>query len=141
MDGVAAIRLLLAAEPAVTAMVPATAGPGEQTRMSADPLPVDVELPALSLETISTVQRNLPAPGATRFVTERVQVTGHARNYRELRMLMKAVMTACADKRPEVAGLSNVSVQADGAGPQGISATTSARAMSQDFRVHYNEER
>jgi hypothetical protein len=140
MDGVAVIRQLLAADAAVTAMVPATS-PGGQSRMSADPLAQGVDLPAISLEEISAVDRNIPAPGATRFVTARIQVTGHARNYPELRALMKAIKNACADQRPTVTGLTNVVVLTDGTGPQGISAVTNARTQTQDFKVTYNEER
>lgn len=134
MDGVAAIRQLLLAEAAVTDLAPAA-------RISADPLPVGVALPAISIEEISAVPRNLPSPGATRFVSARIQVTGHAAGYPQLRALMRAIRSACADKRPEVDGLTNVTVHLEGTGPQGISTVTQARAQAQDFRVMFNEER
>lgn len=141
MDGVAAIRQLLVASPEVTDLVPASGAPGAMSRISADVLAEGVQLPAISIEEISAVDRNIPNPGLTRFVTARIQVTGHARSYPELRQLMKAIKRACADQQPEVAGLVNVAVHTSGTGPQGISGVTQARAQTQDFQVTYNEER
>lgn len=137
MDGTHAIRKLLAEDDAVTALVPANAVP---SRMSAEDLAQGVELPAISIEWISSVDRNLPRPGTDRRVTDRIQVTGHAKNYTALGGLMRAVKKACADKQFDMTGLRDVVVRTAGAGPQGISLTTNARAQTRDFMVSYIEE-
>ena len=72
MNGVIAVRSLLVADARVTALAPVA-------RIVAGMLPQGTDLPAISLMSVSSVDRNVPAPGAKRRVTERVQVTVLAR--------------------------------------------------------------
>lgn len=132
MDGVAAIRLLLTNDGAVTALVPAS-------RISAGDLPQGVTLPAISIDHISGVDRNIPAPGATRHVTERVQVTSFAATYPALKTLQRAIKAACADTMPTVSGISAVVVHTDGQGPDFRDESNSIRMGTQDFRVSYTQ--
>lgn len=135
MDGVAAVRSVLAADAALIALVPAA-------RIIAGPLGLNAVLPAISLESISKVDMNLPSPGATRFVRERVQVTVHAKNYLSQKAILRAVRHAAADKLyPEVPGISGVTIHTESAGPDFMSEDASIWMGSQDMMVKYTEER
>lgn len=134
MDGVAAVRSLLVEASAVTDLVPAG-------RISAGDLPQGTQLPALSIDSISKTDRNIPNPGAQRHVAERVQVTAHAKNYPSQKALLRAVRGAAADKFPTVAGISNVTVHTEGAGPDFKNEDAKIYLGSQDFLVTYTEDR
>lgn len=137
MDGVAAIRQLLAADAQVTALVPASGV--IPPRLVAGTLPQGVALPALSIVEISLTDFNIPAPGATRHVQARIQVTGAAKDYPSLRALMRKVKHACADTFPVVTGITNVTVHAAGVGPDMFDEEAAIVFKSQDFMVGYNE--
>ena len=93
MNGVIAVRSLLVADTGVTSLVPVV-------RIAAGMLPQGTDLPAISLMSVSSVDRNVPAPGAKRRVTERVQVTVLARTYPEVKAIIAAVRQAVApDKK------------------------------------------
>ena len=135
MDGVAAVRSVLVADSAVTDLVPAA-------RVFAGPAPLGTVLPFVMLESISKQDRNLPSPGATRFVTERVQVTVVAASYPSQKTTLRAVRHAAADKiNPAVAGLSGVTIHTDTGGPDFYDADYSGWRGSQDFRTRYTETR
>lgn len=132
MNGVAAMRALLVADAGVTALAPAT-------RISAGDLPQGVTLPAISIDLISSTDRNIPSQGATRHVSDRVQITTLAATYPALKSLQEAVKTACADKFPAVAGISNVTVHTQNQGPDFRDEENSVRMGTQDFRVTYTQ--
>lgn len=133
MTGVVAVRAALAADTALTALVPVE-------KIVTGPIPQDTALPALSLESISTVDLNIPSPSGTRFVTERVQVTILANTEPQRRAVKAAVKKACADKlNVTVSGLSSVSIHTLSAGPDMMSEDASVWQASQDLRVKYNE--
>ncbi|CDO37146.1 DUF3168 domain-containing protein [Novosphingobium sp. KN65.2] len=134
MNGVVAIRQLLIADAALTALVPAT-------RIQGGVLPQGTALPSVSITTVSGVDRNIPSPGATRHVTDRIQATVLAANYPSLLAVMDAVKKASADKFPTVSGISNVVVHTDGEGPDFMDETASIYLRTQDFRVSYTETR
>jgi len=90
MNGVIVVRSLLVADTGLTALVP-------EARIAAGSLPQGTVLPAFSLMSVSSVDRNIPAPGPTRRVTERVQVTVLARTYPETKTILAAVRKAAAD--------------------------------------------
>lgn len=132
MDGVAAIRYLLANNAPVVALVPAA-------RISAGDLPQGVTLPAISVDLISGIDRNIIEPGTTRHVTERVQVTCFASTYPALKALQQAVKRACADTFPTVTGIQNVVVHSENQGPDFRDEANSIRMGTQDFRVSYTQ--
>jgi hypothetical protein len=134
MDGVAVLRALLIADPAIAGLVPAT-------RIAAGVLPQGTPLDALSIMRVSAGDRNIIKPGATRHVTERVQVTALAGTYPRLRALIKAVKAAAADYVGAVGGLSGVTVHTDSAGPDFMDEQNSIYMSSQDFAVGYTEVR
>jgi hypothetical protein len=134
MNGVIAVRSLLVADTRVTALIPFA-------RIAAGMLPQGTDLPAISLMSVSSVDRNVPAPGAKRRVTERVQVTVLARTYPEVKVILAAVRTAAADQMPAIDGLTDVTVHTDSAGPDFLDEETGIHMQSQDFRVAFNEAR
>ena len=134
MNGVVAIRQLLVNDAALVAIVPAA-------RIVSGPLTQGVALPAISITSISTLDRNISSPGATRFVTERVQVTGYHSSYPAKKALLAAVKKALADQAPVVAGIANVTVHTDTAGPDFMDEQARIYMGSHDFRVKYTETR
>ena len=134
MNGVIALRSLLIGDAGLTALVPIS-------RIAAGMLPQGIDLPAISLMSVSSVDRNVPAPGAKRRVTERVQVTVLARTYPEVKAILAAVRNAAADQMPAIDGLTEVTVHTDSAGPDFLDEETGIHMQTQDFRVSFNEAR
>jgi hypothetical protein len=134
MNGVIAVRSLLVADIGVASLVPVA-------RIAAGMLPQGTDLPAISLMSVSSVDRNVPAPGAKRRVTERVQVTVLARTYPEVKAILAAVRNAAADQMPAIDGLTEVTVHTDSAGPDFLDEETGIHMQTQDFRVSFNEAR
>jgi hypothetical protein len=104
-------------------------------------LPQGTDLPAISLMSVSSVDRNIPAPGPKRRVTERVQVTVLARTYPEAKTLIAAIRAALADQMPVIDGLFDVTVHTDSAGPDFLDEETGIHMQTQDLRVSFNEAR
>ena len=134
MNGVIAVRSVLVADTGVTALVPVA-------RIAAGMLPQGTDLPAISLMSVSSVDRNIPAPGPKRRVTERVQVTVLARTYPEAKTLIAAIRAAAADQMPAIDGLFDVTVHTDSAGPDFLDEETGIHMQTQDLRVSFNEAR
>ncbi len=134
MNGVIAVRSLLVADTGVTALVPAV-------QIVAGVIPQGTALPAISLMSVSSVDRNVPAPGPKRRVTERVQVTVLAASYPAAKAVMRAVRAAAADRMPAIGGLTDVTVHTDSAGPDFLDEETGIHMQTQDFRVSFNEAR
>ena len=133
-DGVQALRTALVADGTLTALVPVT-------RIAAGPLPRDTALPAIALESISKVDRNILNPGTHRFVRERVQARVLASTYPSLKQVMTALRGAAADTFPTVSGLINVTIHTDGAGPDFMNEDSSIHMGEQDFITTYSETR
>ena len=134
MNGVIAVRSLLVADTGVTSLVPVA-------RIAAGMLAQGTDLRAISLMSVSSVDRNVPAPGAKRRVTERVQVTVLARTYPEVKAIIAAARRAAADQMPTIDGLFDVTVHTDSAGPDFLDEETGIHMQTQDFRVSFNEAR
>lgn len=135
MDGVAALRFVLVADATLLGLVP-------EENIFAGPMPLDMQGPAISLQSISTSDLNIPTPAATRLVTERVQATIRALNYPSQKAIEKAVKRAAADQLyPSVPGISGVTIHTAGAGPDFVNEALSLWQGSQDFSVKYNQAR
>ena len=134
MNGVIAVRSLLVADTGVTALVPLA-------QIVAGALPQGSGLPAISLMSVSSTDRNIPAPGPKRRVIERVQVTVLAASYPAAKAIIRAVRAAAADRMPAVDGLTDVTVHTDSAGPDFLDEGTGIHMQTQDLRVSFNEAR
>jgi hypothetical protein len=131
VSGIVVIRALLVAHAPLTALVP-------ESRIVADHLPQDTDLPAISVLSISSVDRKVLRPRAKRRVTDRVEVSVLARDASERLSLVRLVRSAAADRVADFDELSEVSVTTDGQGPD-VTTETGIRTRSQDFLVSYNE--
>ena len=134
MNGVIAVRTLLVTDTGMTALVP-------EARIAAGMLPQGTVLPAISLMSVSSFDRNISAPGPKRRVTERVQVTVLAATYRQVKAILAAVRRAAADQMPTIDGLFDLTVHTDTAGPDFLDEETGIHMQSQDLRVSFNEAR
>ena len=134
MNGGIAVRTLLVTDTGMTALVP-------EARIAAGMLPQGTDLPAISLMSVSSFDRNIPAPGPKRRVTERVQVTVLAATYRQVKAILAAVRKAAADQMPTIDGLFDVTVHTDTAGPDFLDEETGIHMQSQDLRVSFNAAR
>lgn len=135
MNGVLAVLTVLHGNSDLTDLVPVQ-------RIVAGVLTQGSVLPSISVTSISTVDLNLPTPGATRFVTERVQVTVLASTYKSQRQLLAAVKRAAADRlNVPVTGISAVSIHTDSAGPDFMNEDASIFLGSLDLRVKFTEPR
>lgn len=135
MNGVAALRSVLTADAAMLLLVPSE-------RIVAGDLTMDTALPAVTVQSISAVDMNIPSPAAERFVRERVQATVHATSYEQQKEVLAAVKKAAADVLyPVVEGITGVTIHTDGQGPDFFSEDASVYLGSMDFMIKYSEER
>ena len=132
MNGVVAVRALLVAHAPLTGLVPIG-------QIVAGVVPQGSALPALSLMSVSSTDRNIIKAGAVRRVTERVQVTVLAATYPAAKAILKAVRQAAADRSPIIGGIAQVIVHTDSAGPDFLDEQTGIHIQAQDFRVSFNE--
>lgn len=130
MSGVAIVGELLRTSDVITGLVPAE-------RIKAGRLPDGIPLPALLVRTVSVSEQHMLRKGATRRATARIAVTVRAANYRDQVMILKAVVTVCADQVGEIAGFANVSILTAGTGPD-VSGPADSFEQTQDFRVSFD---
>ena len=132
MNGIAAVRQLLVGDSTLTALVPAT-------RIVEGDLPQGTPLPLISIGEVSEVDMQTTVVGGKVFVVERIDVAAGAGNYPALVPIMKAIKSAAHGQSPEVAGIANVEVRADGKGPTFRNEAASVYSRSQSFRVSYTQ--
>lgn len=130
MSGVTIIGALLGASAAVIAEIPAT-------RIKAGRLPEDIDLTALLVRLVSSIDRQ-KLDGTTDRVTERVSVAVRASSYREQRVAIALIRAACAGFVGDVAGFSRVSVLTAGLGPD-VNGPGNSFEQTQDFRVSFDQ--
>lgn len=134
MDGCAIILQLLRGDVNVIALVP-------EDRIMGGVLPAGTDLDAIAINCVSSIDRNILAPGANRHVKERVEVTAKAADYPRLQAVLRAIKTACADFIGSAADLTNVTVHTAGAGPYFLDEQASIHMGSRDFIVGFTEAR
>jgi len=131
MSGVGICVELLTANAALIAAVPAT-------KIFAGAVPVNTELPAISVASVSGIPRNTVAMTETgKMVTERVQVTVLAKTY----PLQKSYMLLVADALPNMHGTVNGfacdSIVPDNEGPDFYDDAAIIYEQSADFMVKF----
>jgi len=137
MSGTVTVYQLLAADAGIRALLPVSGVSPPQ--LAAGTLAQNVALPWIAINRISSSDRETVSPGSDRLVTERVQVTFAARNYDAIEALDRAIKLACADKRPVVAGISDVKVHTAPGGADALSASGQFTLRTRDFLVRYLE--
>jgi hypothetical protein len=131
MSGVLIVHALLEADDDLVEAVPST-------RIYDEEVPQGTALPALALLTISGTNQRRLARGASRRVSERVQVTLLANDAEERLDIMPMIRSAGSERVGAIAGFSGVSVEHAGRGPDFIDADE-RRVGSIDFMVSWNE--
>lgn len=132
MSGVSVIWYLLSHNATLLAQVPAS-------RIQAGVLPLDTDLPAISVTQISSVPMNLLRINETpRLHTDRIQVTALGTGYPGIKSLMKLILAACPSQRGTVNGIAVDSIIPEAEGPDLHDMETSVHACSRDFIVRYS---
>lgn len=109
MRAEAVVKSLLASYPGVTAIV--------SSRIQPSPLPETLQLPALAMRHISTV--DLPTIDAASYalIRSRIEVTAVTKSYPVQKQLLEQVRLALQYQRGIVAGYQVVSIVRDNVGP------------------------
>lgn len=135
MDAVAALRAVLVADAGVLALVPAT-------RIIAGELPQGIELPAISITSVSLRPDKPLARETVRAIWERGQLRIVGSSYPEQKAVGRAARRALDyEPDPIVPGISDVTIIEEGEGPDFYSEATQTYQGTQDYGVSYNEER
>jgi hypothetical protein len=87
MSGVAIIRYLLVDDPLLTQTVPAG-------RIKAGVMPINTQLPAISITQVSGIEYSVIKRGENQLVIERIQITVLATTYPDQKNVLKLVRAA-----------------------------------------------
>lgn len=129
MAGIAIARYILANDAAVTALVPSA-------RILVGDVPVSTQIPAIAVRHVSGIERNTVSMSeASRFRTDRVQVTVYARTYASKDAILDAVRDALSPNRGTVNGLDVDSITPAGSGPDLDDPDAKIYERSRDFMV------
>ncbi|WP_347271801.1 tail completion protein gp17 [Rhizorhabdus histidinilytica] len=130
MTGALIVTAVLRAASAVTAIVP-------EARIKAGRLPEDIQLPALVVRNISSVERRTLTREATIRTTDRVSVAVRAASYRDQGAIIRLVRSACAGLTGDIGGGSSVAIINAGTGPD-VAGPGNSFEQSQDFLVSFD---
>ncbi|MDR6851094.1 hypothetical protein J2Y54_000587 [Sphingomonas sp. BE123] len=130
MDGNAIVGALLTTDAPLNAVVPSD-------RIRAAKLPDGIALPALLVRTISVTERQPLRKGARTRTVARVSVTVRATNYAEQIAVLKLVRARLRGWVGAIAGVTDVSIQTAGTGPDVLGPGESFE-QAQDFRVSFD---
>lgn len=142
MSGVAVVRYLLGHYAPLTAVIP-------DERIIAGDVTLNTARPCIAVTQVSSSDfRTLSRNGATRLVTERVQVsaifdsqyaTTPGSGYPGLLAAMKLVAKACPNQRAIINGIAVDSISIEEEGPDLFDSALALYSRSRDFFVRYWE--
>lgn len=130
MTGVDIVGALLIGDDDLAEIVP-------NDRIKAAKLPDNVELPALLVRLVSSVERQPLKRGNVVRTTDRVSVTVRAANYRDQVALIRRARSICAGRTGTIAGAARVSILTAGTGPD-VPGPADSFEQTQDFRVSFD---
>ena len=131
MSGVIIIRALLAANTALTSVVPAS-------KIMAGVIPINTVLPAISISQISGVTRNTVSMNEAKVLaTDRVQITVMAKDYASQKSILDLVRAACPNTRGTVNGVACDSIWSDTTGPDVFDDLAVIYFQSVDMMVRF----
>ncbi len=131
MSSPAITRYILANAAAVVAQVPAA-------RIFVGNIPIGATLPAIGVRFISGVERTTAAMSeASRYRTDRVQVTVHAKTYASKVSILELVRAALCPQRGAMNGFDVDSITPDGEGPDFDDEAAVIYERSRDFMVSW----
>lgn len=134
MSGAAIVRAILAASPAVTALVPVA-------RIFAGQVPQQTALPSISVRPISGVEKAPPIARnlSKKMMEERIQVTVWAKSFMELEKILKAASLGPGVHTGTVVGFRVNSVWPAYIGPYLGPDGDEIHEQSRDFMVTFVE--
>lgn len=131
MSGTAIVRSLLAANTALTAVIPAA-------RIFAGAIPINTTLPAISVTQVSGIQRNVIGMNSASYLaTDRVQVTVHGKTYALQKSYMALIRAALPHTRGTVNGFNCDSIVPDSDGPDMYDSEAAIYQQSMDYFVRF----
>lgn len=135
MSGSEIIWYLLANDADLVAVVP-------KTRIKSGVLPVNTQLPAISVQVISgSEHNNVPMNSVNVLVTNRVQVSVLAKKYADQKSILELVRRACPNTHGNVNGTEVDSIVPDTIGPDTFDPEETVYMQSRDFIVKYSASR
>ncbi|WP_257554141.1 hypothetical protein [Sphingobium sp. CFD-2] len=132
MTGGDIIGALLLADAAVLEIAPAD-------RIKEDRLPDGVELTALLVRTVSSVDRQPLKRGQFVRRSDRVAVTVRALSVRDRKAAIGRIRACCAGRTGDIGGALRVSILTAGLGPS-LNGPGNSFEQTQDFRVSWDAE-
>lgn len=133
MSNVKVVRFLLANNANLIAVVPAA-------KIFAGVVPINTVLPAITVNHISTMSRNIISmSAATVLATSRVQVTVMTKTYAEQKSILELVRKALPVSNGVVNGITVDSILPDIAGPDLRDDDAGTYFQSRDFIVKFQE--
>lgn len=133
MSDVKVVRYLLANNANLIAVVPAT-------KIMAGVVPIATVLPAIAVNHISTLSRNIVSmSAATVLATSRVQITVMTKTYAEQKSILELVRKALPNTNGSVNGITVDSIIPDIAGPDLRDDDAGIYFQSRDFIVKFQE--
>lgn len=130
MSGVAVIYHLLANDASLTAVVPAA-------KIKAGVVPVNTELPAISIRQISGTELIVIKRGLNQQVTERIQVTVNASTYTQQKEIIGLIRDALPGTHGTVNSISVLSLTYESDGPDLEYESPHIFEQSMDYLVTY----
>lgn len=130
MSGVAVVRYLLANNAGLTAVVSAT-------KIMGGVLPINTELPAISIRQVSGIEYPIIKRGNNMFVTERIQVSVLAATYPSQKSIIELVRDALPGTRGTVNSFIVDSITPDIDGPDLYSDNPQIFEQSVDYFVRF----
>lgn len=130
IEGSDIIGALLLADNPLLEMVP-------EDRIKAGRLPDGIELDALLVTGVSSVDRQPLKRGSVIRRTDRVAVTVRAKSHRNRKAVIAAVRRVCAGRTGNAGGGLNVSILTAGMGPD-VNGPGNSFEKTQDFRVSWD---
>jgi hypothetical protein len=130
MSGVAVIYHLLANDASLTAVVPAA-------KIKAGVVPINTELPAISIRQISGVELSVIKRGTNQQATDRVQVTVNASTYVQQKQIIALIRAALPGTHGTVNSVSVLSLTYESDGPDLEYENPHIYEQSLDYLVTY----
>lgn len=131
MSGISIIRYFLADDSLITASVPAS-------RIKGGLMPINTQLPSISIRQISGQEHNVLNRGSNQLVTERIQITILATSYSQQKSIISLMRNALANSvRGEVNGFDVDSIEYESDGPDLYTDNPAIYEQSIDYLVRF----
>lgn len=129
ITGVSILGTVFLATPDIVTIVP-------EPQMKGGRLPQNVQLPALLLRTVTSIERQRLKRGTVKRMIDRVAVTVRATSYRQQQQLIAMVQAKGGGLTGDIGGAERVAIRTAGTGPD-LDGPGDSFEQSTDFRISY----